>query len=188
MPAAVLSRDEAVDRILAVFRQHGYEGASLARLSAATGLGRSSLYHHFPSGKEDMANAAMAAVGAWFRDNVLSTLDGSDPPKKRLRRFAEKLAEFYRGGEQSCLTDVFTIGEAGTVFQKHFAARLQHLIAALRAVAIEAGIPPAEASRRAENAVMKLHGALVVSRALGSTAPFVRMIREFPDDLLQSHS
>ena len=184
MPAAALSRDEAIERILVVFRQHGYEGASLSRLSAATGLGRSSLYHHFPNGKEDMAHAAMTAVGTWFGNKVLSALDGSDAPKKRLRRFADKLAEFYRGGEQSCLTDVFTIGEAGTVFQKYFAARLQALMAALRSVAIEAGIPSAEATRRAENAVMKLQGALVVSRALGSTAPFVRMIKEFPDDLL----
>lgn len=188
MPAAVISRDEAVDRILAVFREHGYEGASLARLSSATGLGRSSLYHHFPNGKEDMANAAMAAVGGWFRDNVMAALDGQEPPKKKLRRFADKLAEFYHGGEQSCLTDVFTIGEAGTVFRKHFAARLQALIAALRGIAIEGGVPPTEAARRAENAVMKIQGALVVSRALGSTALFNRMIRELPDELLQPAS
>ena len=134
MPAAVLSRDEVIFRILTVFRQFGYEGASLARLSAATGMGRSSLYHHFPNGKEDMANEAMAAVGAWLRDNLLSTLDGSDAPKKRLRRFASKLSEFYQGGEKTCLMDVFTIGEAGTLFQKHLGVRLQLLIGSLAQV------------------------------------------------------
>ncbi|MFD2271320.1 TetR/AcrR family transcriptional regulator [Undibacterium arcticum] len=52
-----------VDSIISVFRSEGYEGASLAKLSEATGLGRSSLYHHFPMGKEDMANAALDRLG-----------------------------------------------------------------------------------------------------------------------------
>ena len=39
MPAATMSREEVVVRLAAVFRDHGYQGASLARLSAATGLG-----------------------------------------------------------------------------------------------------------------------------------------------------
>ncbi|TGQ06111.1 helix-turn-helix domain-containing protein, partial [Mesorhizobium sp. M00.F.Ca.ET.217.01.1.1] len=40
-----------------VFREHGYEGASLALIGAATGLGKGSLYHFFPGGKEEMARA-----------------------------------------------------------------------------------------------------------------------------------
>ncbi len=185
MPPAVLSRDEVIGRILAVFRQYGYEGASLARLSEATGLGRSSLYHHFPNGKEDMANEAMTAVGAWLRDNLLSTLAGTEPPKKRLRRFANRLSDFYQGGEKTCLMDVFTIGEAGTLFQKHLCQRLQLMINTIGEVVEEAGVDRTEALRRAENAVISWEGALVVSRALGSTAPFLRVTKELPDRLLQ---
>ena len=70
MPAAQASRDEVVDRLLTAFRRKGYDGASLADLSAATGLGRSSLYHYFPGGKEEMARAVLDRADAWPRGAV----------------------------------------------------------------------------------------------------------------------
>lgn len=50
-----MSKEEVIAQLTKVFRQYGYEGATLARLSEATGLGKASLYHHFPKGKEEMA-------------------------------------------------------------------------------------------------------------------------------------
>lgn len=44
MPAPLIPRDEAIDRLLEVFQRLGYDGASLAELSRGTGLGKSSLY------------------------------------------------------------------------------------------------------------------------------------------------
>jgi TetR/AcrR family transcriptional repressor of lmrAB and yxaGH operons len=184
MPAATLSRDQVVDRILAAFRRHGYEGSSLSRLSEATGLGRSSLYHYFPNGKEDMASAAMAAVGAWFTQHVLSTLDSREPSAIRLQRFAGKLTEYYANGMAPCLMDVFTIGEAGSLFQQHLGGRMRALMALLAGVAEEAGADKVEAAVRAENAVVAIQGSLIVSRALDSNGPFLRMIENFPAILL----
>ena len=37
MPAALIPKEEVLARLLEVFREHGYEGASLAVLSEATG-------------------------------------------------------------------------------------------------------------------------------------------------------
>ena len=51
MPALRHTREAVVERLMAVIRREGYDGASLAQLSKATGLGKGSLYHHFPSGK-----------------------------------------------------------------------------------------------------------------------------------------
>ncbi len=51
MPAARVSEDFVLDKIAAVFRLHGYEGASIRLLAQATGLERASLYHRFPGGK-----------------------------------------------------------------------------------------------------------------------------------------
>lgn len=177
------SREKIIAQILATFRQYGYEGASLARLSAATGLGRSSLYHHFPKGKEDMAAAALSAVGVWFGENVLSTLTGGGAPEVRLGRFAEKLAEFYRNGSTTCLTDAFTIGEAGALFRQRLGERMRLLMAALARTAEEAGVGPGEAARRAEDAIIGIQGSLIVSRVLGDTAPFLRVIGNLPGQL-----
>jgi TetR/AcrR family transcriptional regulator, lmrAB and yxaGH operons repressor len=184
MPTANLTRDEVIERILAAFRRFGYEGSSLSRLSEATGLGRSSLYHYFPNGKEDMASAAMAAVGGWFTQHVLPTLTSEEPPVKRAQEFAGRLSEFYSNGMAPCLTDVFTIGEAGALFQQHLGSRMRGLMALLAAVAEDAGIDKVDAAVRAENAVVAIQGSLVVSRALGSNGPFMRMVENFPDLLL----
>ena len=40
MPAALLTREEVIDRLLGVFRRSSFQGASLSELSKATGLGK----------------------------------------------------------------------------------------------------------------------------------------------------
>jgi TetR/AcrR family transcriptional repressor of lmrAB and yxaGH operons len=185
MPPAVLTRDEVVDRLLTVFRTSGYDGATLAQLAEATGLGRSSLYHHFPNGKADMAAAAMEAVAVWWRDHVLGPLRAPGTPTQKLERFGAGLAEFYQNGKKACLTNLFSIGEAGGFFQPDLKKRVKALMAEIAKVAVEAGVDEDEATRRAEDAVVSLQGSLVVSRALGSTSAFTRVIEEMPARLLR---
>ena len=62
MARAVAGRDEIVAQLAEVFRTHGYEGASLARLGAGTGLGKGSMYNFFPGGKEEMAQAVLTHI------------------------------------------------------------------------------------------------------------------------------
>ena len=49
----------------------------------------------------------------------------------------------------------------------------------------EAGLPKTQARQRAEDAVMQVQGALVLTRVLNSTAPFQRVLEQLPDQLLQ---
>ena len=82
MPAPLLSRDAVIDRLLGAFRRYGYDAASLGQLSQATGLGRSSLYHYFPGGKEEMARAVLDRVDAWVHDAILAPMQGSGTPER----------------------------------------------------------------------------------------------------------
>lgn len=187
MTTVALSREEMLDRIVATFRQHGYEGASLALLSQATGLGRSSLYHYFPNGKEDMANAALDWVLACFDAMVLAPLRlRSIPPLLRLQRCAKGLAEFYEDGARSCLINLFSIGSAGVLFQGKLGDCSKAVIQIFSDTAQEGGISAKEARRRGENALIDIQGALVLSRTIGSNAPFKRLIKELPERLLHS--
>lgn len=183
MPAPQLNRDEVIDRLAAVFRQHGYEGASLKRLSAATGLGRSSLYHHFPRGKEDMAVAVLDRANAWIGEHVAGALKGAGPPPARLELAGRKLLEFYDHGRASCLLDLFATGEARVLFGGTVRQALLTMAHAFRDLAVDAGVAPDEAARRGEDAVIALQGALIVARGLGSPDPFERTIRELPERL-----
>jgi AcrR family transcriptional regulator len=184
MPAATLSREEVAQRLLAEFRRSGYQGASLASLSEATGLGKSSLYHYFPEGKVDMARAAMEVVGGWMRETVLPNLSKDGPPEKRLKKYCAALSEFYEKGALPCLTELFSIGEAAEYFQQMLRQSMSNTIKLLSAVMEEDGIDAAEAARRAEDAMVMVQGALIVSRTLGSNAPFARTLRKLPEILL----
>jgi len=51
MARTVAERADIVPKLGEIFREHGFEGASLALIGQKTGLGKSSLYHFFPGGK-----------------------------------------------------------------------------------------------------------------------------------------
>lgn len=94
------------------------------------------------------------------------------------------MSDFYAKGTLPCLTDLFTIGEAAGYFQQQFKQNIGNIVKLIAAVLEDAGFVPAEAVRRAEDGMVMLHGALVVSRAQGSTAVFTRVVRGIPDMLL----
>ena len=51
---------QLTEALTRVFQTYGYDGATLSRISDATGLQRASLYHRFPGGKEEMAKFVLA--------------------------------------------------------------------------------------------------------------------------------
>ena len=176
MPRPAAPREEIVDRLGEVFRRHGYEGASLKLLSDATGLGRSSLYHHFPNGKEDMASAVLDSAEQWMAEEVAPLLQGDASPQDKVRGLVAALDRFYLGGRRSCLLELFAIGDARLIFGPRVSQRLVTLRDALAGIARQAGCDSNEADRRAEDAMIAIHGGLVVSRGLDDTAPFRRVL------------
>lgn len=185
MPAPLLSRDAVVDRLLGAFRRHGYDAASLGQLSEATGLGRSSLYHYFPGGKEDMARAVFDRVDAWMHDEVLTPMQGSGTPERRLAKVIAKLDNFYGGGAEACLFGNLVVGDARTLFQDRLNASLRGLIDGFARLAREKdGVSAREAQRRAEDAVVRIQGSLIVSRAIQESEPFRRVLNTLPQQLL----
>ena len=187
--ATNLSKDDIIQRIVAAFREHGYEGASLSILSQATGLGRSSLYHHFPNGKTDMAQAALDWVLTSFETLVIAPLQQTQQtPLQRLQTCAQGLAEFYADGARSCLLNIFSIGAASTVFQTQLRASTQAMLRMFSDIAQESGIAPDIAQQRGEQAVVGIQGALVISRTLGSNEPFLRFLAQFPTQLIRPES
>jgi TetR/AcrR family transcriptional regulator, lmrAB and yxaGH operons repressor len=179
-----LTRDEATDRLAGVFRRHGYEGATLSLFTEATGLGRASLYHHFPGGKEEMARAVFARVGEAVDRDLLAPLREKASPRARLERFARGLRRVYAEGNDNCLLGAMVLGGGLEPFRRELDASFRLLIDGLAAVLREAGQPRAQAARAAEDAIVRVQGALVVSRGLGDTGPFERLVKGLPDDLL----
>lgn len=181
---ATISRDEVVQGLQRTFRSAGYDGASLVLLSAETGLAKAGLYHHFPGGKQDMAAAVLENVGAWMKAHIFEPLRAAGEPRARLLAMTAALDGYYGGGHQACLLDLFSIGDACPHFQEQLRGGVQTWIDAVAMVLSDAGLPVPEAHRRAEDAVVRIEGALVVSRALGSSRPFARLMKRLSDELL----
>ena len=184
MPAPLQPPSHVVASLLRTFRRNGYDGASLSRLSDETGLRRASLYHHFPGGKEDMARAVVVSAGKDFQDAVLAPLQGSGTPEERVAGMAAALSAFYDGGKEACVLALMTIGEGRDALAPEVREGLQGWIDAFTAVVAEAGRPEPVARERAQNAVARVQGALVLARGLGDTAVFERTIADLPRDLL----
>lgn len=153
-------------------------------LAQEAGLAQAALYHFFPGGKNEMANAVLNELAATAADSVLQPLQGPGTARERLERMAEGLEHLYEGGKQPCLLGLFSSGEALSVFRTRLRASFRTLMSTVSSVLIEAGLPPQEAEQRAEDLVIRIQGSLVLSRVIGEAGPFSRLRKKMVDDLL----
>lgn len=168
-----------------VFRDVGYEGASLAMLAQATGLQKASLYHRFPGGKQQMAEEVLASALAWYETNILAPLRTEEPPTERVAQVVKHLDGFYSGGKQACLLNMLASPRAEFgPFSAAIKGAFEALVLAFAGLARDAGHDARAAKLRAERAVMLLQGSLVMSRGLGSSKPFKTFLAGLPDDLI----
>ena len=174
-----------VDRLAPVFRDQGFEGASLSDLAKATGLQKASLYHRYPGGKAQMAEEVMAAALAWYEREVFVALRGPGSPRERLAVVAERLDSFYAGGRKACLLNMLGAPhEVESPFRAGISAAIDAIVAAFARLAEETGASPEVARNRAERVVMLLQGSLVMSRGLRSEKPFKSFLAMLPGEIL----
>jgi AcrR family transcriptional regulator len=184
VPPALLSRDQVIDKVMLVVRRSGYDGASLAELSKATGLGKSSLYHHFPNGKDDMVRAVLEHLEALLRESVFVPLRTRGPAQRRVEAMVETIDDYYRGGREACVLGNLVLGTSRTRFSRQLQAIFDEWIEALSSALIDAGLSRQIARARAEDAVIRIEGALVLAGAMGDVSLFQRSLKQMPSDLL----
>lgn len=176
--------DQLLDRLTDVFRSAGFDGASLTDLSTVTGLQRSSLYHRFPGGKEQMAAEVIGRLGNDTMDAGLAPLSTDEPIRERVEQVGRALTAFYEAGAKSCLLDTMSFGDAGSATAAALAAAANRWITAFEEVAASTGVKPAVAKARAQDAIGAIEGALVLARVTDDRRPFARAIERLPDVLL----
>lgn len=184
MPRQLRTRDQALDDVTRALHSYGFEGATLSRLQAASGLKPSSLYNYFPGGKEEMAAAALGRSRAAVREAVAAALVHEGPADQQLRILCNALARLYDGGRGACLMNLFGVGDSAERLAGPLKDWAEELVGALASIVATRGVWPDEARRRAEDGLIAIQGALVVSRALASTEPFERTMRELPGRML----
>jgi TetR/AcrR family transcriptional regulator, lmrAB and yxaGH operons repressor len=180
-----MSRAELVSQLVDVFRLYGYDGASLACIAKATGLGKTNLYHYFPGGKVEMATAALDRVDNWLETNILANLRGTAEPVDKLKTMCLEVSCFFNEGHNSCLWAVLALGRSSEdLFHDRIKSALLQWIEAVASVIESSGCDAKLARARAEDAILRIQGGLLLARGLDDPAPFQRSLQALPDELL----
>lgn len=165
MAPRTIDDDSLVESLFEIFRCHGYEGSTISRLSELTGLKKSSLYHRFPGGKDDMVKAVVNHVSAQLQQHVIAPLSSrQDPPEIRFDNMLATLKTFYDTGHKNCLLNVLSLGEAKDEIKKLLRNDYDNLFEVLCLLGQDAGFTEKEAGIRAEHFLVTVQGALVVQR------------------------
>lgn len=175
--------DELLTRLAEVFRRTGFEGASLGALAEAAQLRRASLYHRFPDGKAQMAEAVLERVEELLGEVLQPMRDTSDVTEG-VAETARRIGEFYGGGLLPCVLDTLTLAGTPDSVRNRAAGVATTWIEAMAAAAVRAGRPPDEARARAEDAFAHLEGGLVYSRLFEDSTAFQRAAADLPRQLL----
>ncbi len=166
-----------VPALAEAFREHGFAGASVTALCAATGLGKGSLYNFFPGGKAEMAAAVLADVDAWFTVSVfepLRTGEAGDPGA--IHAMFDAVTGYFRSGRRVCLPGAFALGRERDRFAETIDGYFERWIASLAAALRAAGHDDQAARLAAVETVAAIQGAIVLSRALDSPEIFLQVM------------
>jgi TetR/AcrR family transcriptional repressor of lmrAB and yxaGH operons len=176
MPAALDAREksEIVDRLFVVFRDRGYEGSSLADLSQATGLGKSSLYHQFPRGKEQMAEVVLEQGRAFIQSSVADVAHSPEPLKVRIRKVVAAFHQIYAGGRNPCVLGRLATAEIGDAGHRIAPEICETWTRAITELARDSGMPVTRSRHFAEDWIARVQGSLILHAANGDCGPFER--------------
>jgi TetR/AcrR family transcriptional repressor of lmrAB and yxaGH operons len=75
-----------------LLRDQGYTATGRAQLLAESGVSNGSLYHHFPGGMEELAEAALEASGLAVANALREALDGAPDTATGIGRFLDVAA------------------------------------------------------------------------------------------------
>ncbi|MDB5588100.1 MAG: transcriptional regulator, TetR family [Devosia sp.] len=166
------SRTKMVRSAVALIAARGVNATSFSDVLADSGAPRGSIYHHFPEGKAQLAEAAVQATGAFVLARQRA-LDGASAVEV-INGFVElwRRVVIASNGASGCAVagtaiDTMPGDQLIGVVRETFRAWVALLSEQLET----AGLPPARAAAIALTTVAGMEGALILCRAEGSVAP-----------------
>jgi AcrR family transcriptional regulator len=178
MAKAPDSKEKTVAAAARLFAQRGYHGTALHDILAAGGAPRGSLYFHFPGGKEEIGQAALAAGAEAVRAFIAKAAAGAPNAEAFVVTLARGMGANLAGSAfaEGCpiatmaletAAQIETLGSAARTAFESWEREIGH---ALRRF----GLKGAEADRAATAILSLLEGALLLARTYRSLEPMRR--------------
>lgn len=147
---AQFDRDAVIQRAIAIFSRHGYEGTSTEALLAAMGVGRQSLYNAFG----DKWKLYLEALRRYIEHSVgdqLRSLNSNPSPAEGIKALIQRMVdEAATSPEPSCL-GISAVCEFGTT--KAEVTALSNAASRMLATAIAARVIEAQATGILEKSI-----------------------------------
>lgn len=176
MAKRIAERADLLPPLAELFREYGFEAASLALIGERTGLGKGSLYHFFPGGKEEMANAVLDEIDGWFEHEVFRPLREEADAERAIAGMLTTVDIYFRSGRRVCLVGALALAETRNRFAERIKAYFADWHEALAGALKRAGRDPAEARALSQEILALIQGALVLARALDDASVFERLL------------
>lgn len=173
----------------ALLPEYGASGTSIDRVLAHSGAPRGSVYHHFPGGRTQLIDEAVALAGD-FVAGLIDTMAQADDPVAAIDAFfflwRDRLVESdFRAGCPIVAVAVETNDEAPQLARSAAVvfARWRDALAALLA---RHGLTEERSRRLGSFIIAAVEGAVIMCRAEQSTAPIEATAAEIHDLLLHA--
>ncbi len=178
------AKSQILANVRPVFIQHGFVGASVALLANASGLGKASLYHHFPGGKNEIAGVLLRQAVDQLQSRVFAPTQKKGDPKQRLATVVDRFVVYTGDGADHCLLALFAQEQAPMVDQAAVAALTATWRSQLSDCFEAAGAKPKAANRAAGAMLNQLYGALVLARMSDEPKLLLQAAKRIKNDLI----
>ena len=177
-----------VEALLDVFRDRGYEGATLSILSEVTGLKKSSLYHRFPAGKDDMVKAVVLYVSKLLHEEIIAPLLNTKVSvDKRFNNMIMSLMGFYSDGRKNCIFNVLNLADTKAEIKELLNNDYNDWLSAIIKIGKEIGLTHKEAVFRANHFLIIVECALVIQRVSSDATIFRKNIEHVKKQFLNNN-
>jgi TetR/AcrR family transcriptional repressor of lmrAB and yxaGH operons len=192
MAKASDSKGKTLAAAAKLFRQQGYHGTALHDILTASGSPRGSLYFHFPGGKEQIGDAALALSAEAVRQGIVKAAEASEDAEIFLVRIVRGMAadlqrSDYREGCPIATTALETAAHVevlGTATRNAF----QKWELEIKRGLFRFGMPAGDADLAATMILSQLEGALLLARTYRSLEPIHRAEQALKWLLRASHN
>ncbi|WP_229916271.1 TetR/AcrR family transcriptional regulator [Streptomyces fructofermentans] len=178
------SRRRMVLSTAELLREYGAGATSIDRVLAHSGAPRGSVYHHFPGGRAQLIDEAVALAGDFIAGLIEAAAEADDPPAAVDSFFALWRGRLVDSGFRCGCPIVAVVVEtndeapqavrtAGAVFARWRAA--------LAALFVAHGLPDARGQRLASFVIAAVEGAVIMCRAEQSIDPLEATAEEIRD-------
>ena len=186
MPRQIAERQDIIPVLGEIFREHGYAGTSLSEITKRTGLGKSSLYHFFPNGKTEMAQAVLEDISQWFENHVYEQLRTGADPHENVRHMFDSVDRYFHSGNRICLVGAFALDDTRDNFAVEVNDYFMAWTRALAKTLTRGGLTARAAKDMAEDTVLAIQGALVLSRSQDDAGIFRRTLKRLQQRILEA--